>query len=136
MTLRNFLSSLRFRSRPDSYISTTSQTTDHIMVTQGVGSISSPIVISDDEDEALIDLQLRVDSDSADGDQSDRLCAPPDGNSEELSMASKGYNMALNMGYCPGRGLGRGLDGECRCCTRPSLIQTVVRSRPSGACMY
>lgn len=106
------------------------------MVTQGVGSISSPIVISDDEDEALIDLQLRVDSDSADGDQSDRLCTPPDGNSGELSMASKGYNMALNMGYCPGRGLGRGLDGECCCCTRPSLIQTVVRSRPSGACMY
>jgi hypothetical protein len=82
------------------------------MVIQGVGSISSPIVISDDEDEALIDLQLRVDSYSADDDQSDRLCTPPNGNSEELSTESKGYNMALNMGYRPGRGLGRGLDGE------------------------
>lgn len=107
-TLRKFLSSLHNRSQNIS----TSETTDHIMVIQGVGSISSPIVISDDEDEALIDLQLRVDSYSADDDQSDRLCTPPNGNSEELSTESKGYNMALNMGYRPGRGLGRGLDGE------------------------
>ncbi|KAG2361836.1 hypothetical protein BDR07DRAFT_1095463 [Suillus spraguei] len=84
------------------------------MVTQGVGSISSPIVISDDEDEAMIDLQLRVDSDSVDSDQndSDQPRTAPDGNLEELSTASKGYAMALNMGYRPGRGLGRGLDGR------------------------
>lgn len=103
------------------------------MVAQGVGSISSPIVISDDEDEAMIDLQLRVDSDSVNSDQNDPPRTPPDGNSEELSTASKGYAMALNMGYCPGRGLGRGLDGECRCSARPSLTQMISRS--SGACV-
>jgi hypothetical protein len=101
------------------------------MVVQGVGSISSPIVISDDEDEAMIDLQLRVDSDSVNSDQNNQPHTPPDGNSEELSTASKGYAMALNMGYCPGRGLGRGLDGECRGSARPSLIHMVSRS--SGA---
>jgi hypothetical protein len=95
------------------------------MVTQGVGSISSPIVISDDEDEAMVDLQLRVDSDSVDSDQNDQPRTPPDDNSEELSTASKGYAMAVNMGYCPGRGLGRGLDGECRCSACPSLTQVV-----------
>ncbi|KAG0697604.1 hypothetical protein DFH29DRAFT_945439 [Suillus ampliporus] len=110
-TLRKFLSSIHLGSRPPNS-STTSQTADPTMVTQGVGSISSPIVISDDEDEAMIDLQLRVDSDSVDGDQSDRPRTPPNGNSEEISTASKGYAMALNMGYCPGRGLGRGLDGR------------------------
>lgn len=129
-TLRTFLSSIHLGSRPPSG-SSTSQDTDRTMVAQGVGSISSPIVISDDEDEAMIDLQLRVDSDSVNSDQNDQPHTPPDGNSEELSTASKGYAMALNMGYCPGRGLGRGLDGECRCSARPSLIHMVSRS--SGA---
>ncbi|KAG1767759.1 hypothetical protein EDD22DRAFT_276490 [Suillus occidentalis] len=110
-TLRTFLSSIHLGSRPPNS-SPTSQDTDRTMVAQGVGSISSPIVISDDEDEAMIDLQLRVDSDSVDSDQNDQPHTPPDGNSEELSTASKGYAMALNMGYCPGRGLGRGLDGR------------------------
>lgn len=110
-TLRTFLSSIYLGSRPPN-TSSTFQATDRTMVTQGVGSISSPIVISDDEDEAMIDLQLRVDSDSVDSDQNDQPRTPPDDNSEELSTASKGYAMALNMGYCPGRGLGRGLDGR------------------------
>ncbi|KAG1753587.1 uncharacterized protein EDB91DRAFT_405861 [Suillus paluster] len=109
-TLRKFLSSIHLGPRPPNN-STTSQTADPTMVTQGVGSISSPIVISDDEDEAMIDLQLRVDSDSVDTDQSDHPRISPNGNSEEIPAASKGYAMALNMGYCPGRGLGRGLDG-------------------------
>lgn len=110
-TLRTFLSSIHLGFRPPSS-SSTSQDTDRTMVSQGVGSISSPIVISDDEDEAMIDLQLRVDSDSVNSDQNDQPHTPPDGNPEELSTASKGYAMALNMGYCPGRGLGRGLDGR------------------------
>ncbi|KAG1823422.1 uncharacterized protein BJ212DRAFT_678444 [Suillus subaureus] len=110
-TFRTFLSSIHLGSRPPNN-SSTFQATDCGMVTQGVGSISSPIVISDDEDEAMIDLQLRVDSDSVDSDQNDQPRTPPDDNSEELSTASKGYAMALNMGYCPGRGLGRGLDGR------------------------
>ncbi|KAG2342335.1 hypothetical protein BDR05DRAFT_359415 [Suillus weaverae] len=110
-TLRKFLSLIHLGSRPPNN-SSTFQATDCTMVSQGVGSISSPIVISDDEDEAMIDLQLRVDSDSVDSDQNDQPRTPPDGNSEELSTASKGYAMALNMGYCPGRGLGRGLNGR------------------------
>ncbi|KAG1729133.1 hypothetical protein EDB19DRAFT_129718 [Suillus lakei] len=123
-TFRTFLTSIHLGSRPPNN-SSTFQTTDCIMVTQGVGSISSPIVISDDEDEAMIDLQLRVDSESVDSDQNDQPCTPPDGNSEELSTASKGYTMALSMGYRPGRGLGRGLDGEYCCSARPSLTQMV-----------
>ncbi|KAG1826629.1 hypothetical protein EV424DRAFT_619777 [Suillus variegatus] len=123
-TLRTFLSSIRLGFRPPNN-SSTPQATDGTMVAQGVGSISSPIVISDDEDEAMIDLQLRVDSDSVDSEQNDQLRTPPDGNSEEFSTESKGYAMALHMGYCPGRGLGRGLDGKCRCSACPPLTQTV-----------
>ncbi|KIJ61584.1 hypothetical protein HYDPIDRAFT_31189 [Hydnomerulius pinastri MD-312] len=99
------------------------------MVVRGAGSISSPIVISDDEDEAVVESQLKaVDSDSSLLAEADDLeeATPPDVNPpyEGLSpnvrdvhtsssvAKTVGYSMALRMGFRPGHGLGLQLDGR------------------------
>ena len=97
------------------------------MTLRGSGSFSSPIVISDDEDEAIVESQLRVASNSSSPSGADdckevsppSLSPPLDGPSaaHDLHVSpniaqSVGYSMALRMGFRPGHGLGFELDGK------------------------
>ncbi|KAH7886915.1 hypothetical protein F5I97DRAFT_1927202 [Phlebopus sp. FC_14] len=90
---------------------------------RGAGSISSPIIISDDEDEAFVESQLTLSDLTDAGDltavpsasivspceraPSTRTLQPPSSVSRTV-----GYSMALRMGFRPGRGLGPQLDGR------------------------
>ncbi|KAG6334964.1 hypothetical protein ID866_4120 [Astraeus odoratus] len=101
------------------------------MTLRGVGSISSPIIISDDEDEAFVESQLTAESSSLNSagvhDLTERtaplghtlptLCAHPATTGDLRAVPSEiaksvGYSMALRMGFRPGHGLGFQLDGR------------------------
>ncbi|KIK96641.1 hypothetical protein PAXRUDRAFT_292952 [Paxillus rubicundulus Ve08.2h10] len=97
-------------------------------VVRGAGSISSPIIISDDEDEALVEAQLNAaDSDSSltlakAGDLKEATgqnvevfatCSTtPDVHISSSVVQTVGYSMALRMGFRPGCGLGLQFDVE------------------------
>jgi hypothetical protein len=97
-------------------------------VVRGAGSISSPIIISDDEDEAVVESQLNAtDSDSslilakaddlkeATGQNVEvfATCSTtPDVHTSSSAVQTIGYSMALRMGFRPGRGLGLQFDGK------------------------
>ncbi|KAH7923079.1 hypothetical protein BV22DRAFT_1130921 [Leucogyrophana mollusca] len=88
------------------------------MTAHGVGSMSSPIVISDDEDEAFVDNHLLAptnssESEDQDMDTSEEPVRKPYALRPPFAMTQTlGYKMVLRMGYLPGRGLGRELDGQ------------------------
>jgi len=92
----------------------------------GAGSFNSPIVISDDEDEAVVEFQLRAvsNSNSPSGADDRKEVSPPsisptlngwstagDSHVDSNIAQSVGYSMALRMGFLPGHGLGFELDG-------------------------
>ena len=90
---------------------------------RGAGSFDSPIVISDDEDEAAVESQLRAVSNSNSPAGADEVSPPSlsptlngcstagDSHVDSNIAQSVGYSMALRMGFLPGHGLGFALDG-------------------------
>ncbi|KAL4066974.1 hypothetical protein V8B97DRAFT_2064545, partial [Scleroderma yunnanense] len=92
------------------------------MTVHGAGSLSSPIVISDDEEEAIVESQLRVLSSSSSPSGADDFKETSPSTFEGFSASdlhvnpsiakSVGYSMALRMGFRPGHGLGFELDVE------------------------
>ncbi|KAL4079569.1 hypothetical protein J3A83DRAFT_4086078 [Scleroderma citrinum] len=95
------------------------------MTVHGAGSLSSPIVISDDEEEAIVESQLRVLSSSSSPSGADDFKETSPSTFEGFSASdlhvnpsiakSVGYSMALRMGFRPGHGLGFELDGGYSC---------------------
>ncbi|EGO03859.1 hypothetical protein SERLA73DRAFT_175541 [Serpula lacrymans var. lacrymans S7.3] len=81
------------------------------MTAQGVGSKSSPIIISDDEEEeTIVEQQLQITRVHAEVITQEYKNTSSGATSEYAGNI--GYKMLLGMGYSPGHGLGRGLDGE------------------------
>jgi len=98
------------------------------MPAYGLGSKVSPIIISDDDDEDFVSRHLLQERSNSAPLQHDAGATPPE--------APKSMKMMLNMGYTPGLGLGRELDGEF-CCHVPygnSQYDARIYSRSSRTC--
>ncbi|KAF9225860.1 hypothetical protein BS17DRAFT_699417 [Gyrodon lividus] len=83
------------------------------MVVRGVGSITSPIIISDDEDEAVADVLKEVTRQNVEF--SATYSSTPNAHTSSSVAQTVGYSMALRMGFRPGCGLGLQLDGKQIC---------------------
>ncbi|EIW78429.1 hypothetical protein CONPUDRAFT_167440 [Coniophora puteana RWD-64-598 SS2] len=82
------------------------------MPIRGLGSSSSPIIISDDEDAAIVEAQLLLPAGASDDSLPEVLQFHNARGPPSYLKKTRGYRMALKMGYVPGRGLGRVLDGR------------------------
>ncbi|KII87789.1 hypothetical protein PLICRDRAFT_58742, partial [Plicaturopsis crispa FD-325 SS-3] len=70
---------------------------------EGIGSLNSPIIISDEEEDALaVARQLQPESE---------FTPPFEPDPTAHLRDTKAYRIMLWMGYVPGNGLGRELDG-------------------------
>ncbi|KAF9231310.1 hypothetical protein BU15DRAFT_56301 [Melanogaster broomeanus] len=103
------------------------------MAVRGAGSITSPIIISDDENDTVVKYKIGVvDSDSsrlAGVEATRQNPGTPDVHSPSSVVQNVGYSMALHMGFRPGRGLGLQFDGKQIC--RWPLSLTSKPSRTS-----